>query len=239
MLFLGLDKYTKTIIIRITSILPQGLPPAPKKLQYYSIYFVVYLYFMSKEKVALKVNNIAHSVTHKNSYTVVLSEIGGNRIIPLVVGAFEAQSIAVALENMKPSRPLTHDLFKNAFKSFNIQLQQVIITSQLEGIFYSNLVCKMGDEVVNLDSRTSDALALALRFGCPIFTYEALLNEVGIILEEEEKSKSSKVEITKEKKETPKERISREDLEKKLQDALEKEDYELAARLRDQLSEFD
>jgi bifunctional DNase/RNase len=195
---------------------------------------------MSKDKVALKVNNIAHSVTHKNSYTVVLSEIGGNRIIPLVVGAFEAQSIAVALENMKPSRPLTHDLFKNAFKSFNIQLQQVIITSQLEGIFYSNLVCKMGDETVNLDSRTSDALALALRFGCPIFTYEALLNEVGIFLEEEEeKAKSAQVEITKEKKEPQKERISREDLEKKLQEALEKEDYELAARLRDQLSEFD
>lgn len=194
---------------------------------------------MSKDKVALKVNNIAHSVTHKNSYTVVLSEIGGNRIIPLVVGAFEAQSIAVALENMKPSRPLTHDLFKNVFKSFNIQLQQVIITSQLEGIFYSNLVCKMGDEIVYLDSRTSDALALALRFGCPIFTYEALLNEVGIILEEEEKAKSTKVEVTKEKKEPQKERISREDLEKKLQEALEKEDYELAARLRDQLSEFD
>ena len=196
---------------------------------------------MSKEKVALKVNNIAHSVTHKNSYTVVLSEIGGNRIIPLVVGAFEAQSIAVALENMKPSRPLTHDLFKNAFKSFDIQLQQVIITSQLEGIFYSNLICKLGEEVIQLDSRTSDALALALRFGCPIFTYEALMTEVGVIIEDEDKSRSTKVEIskTKEKKEDSKEKISKADIEQKLREALEKEDYELAARLRDQLGEFE
>lgn len=208
-------------------------------MQKYSIFFVLSLCFMSKEKVALKVNNIAHSVTHKNSYTVVLSEIGGARIIPLVVGAFEAQSIAVALENMKPSRPLTHDLFKNAFKAFDIQLQQVIITSQLEGIFYSNLVCKFGEEVIHLDSRTSDALALALRFGCPIFTYEDLLNEVGVILEEEAKTQK-KVEVTKGKEKTEsKEKPNKEDIERKLQEALDKEDYELAARLRDQLKAFE
>lgn len=196
---------------------------------------------MSKEKVALKVNNIAHSVTHKNSYTVVLSEIGGHRVIPLVVGAFEAQSIAVALENMKPSRPLTHDLFKNAFKSFNIELQQVIITSQLEGIFYSNLICKLDDEIISLDSRTSDALALALRFGCPIFTYEELLNEVGIILDEEDEKSQTRVEVSKskDKKEEPKDKLTKSDIEKRLQEALDKEDYELAARLRDQLSEFE
>lgn len=196
---------------------------------------------MSKEKVALKVNNIAHSVTHKNSYTVVLSEIGGHRVIPLVVGAFEAQSIAVALENMKPSRPLTHDLFKNVFKSFNIELQQVIITSQLEGIFYSNLICKLDDEIISLDSRTSDALALALRFGCPIFTYEELLNEVGIILDEEDEKSQTRVEVSKskDKKEDPKDKLTKSDIEKRLQEALDKEDYELAARLRDQLSEFE
>lgn len=196
---------------------------------------------MSKEKVALKVNNIAHSVTHKNSYTVVLSEIGGHRVIPLVVGAFEAQSIAVALENMKPSRPLTHDLFKNVFKSFNIELQQVIITSQLEGIFYSNLICKLDDEIISLDSRTSDALALALRFGCPIFTYEELLNEVGIILDDEDEKSQTRIEVSKskDKKEEPKDKLTKSDIEKRLQEALDKEDYELAARLRDQLSEFE
>ncbi|MBK7958122.1 MAG: bifunctional nuclease family protein [Bacteroidetes bacterium] len=194
---------------------------------------------MSREKVALKVNNIGHSITHKNSYTVVLAEIGGPRFIPLVVGAFEAQAIAVALENMKPTRPLTHDLVKNIFDVCEIQLQQVIMTSQSEGVFYSSLICKHNDKIVTLDSRTSDALALALRFGCPIFTYEDLLQEVGINSTEAMKKEVDTIEGKPEKSKTSPAKASREEVEKKLQKALDDEDYELAAKLRDELSSLE
>jgi uncharacterized protein len=190
---------------------------------------------MARQKISLKIENINHSITHKNSYTVLLAEIGAHRCIPIVVGAFEAQAIAVALENMKPNRPLTHDLIKNIFDSFELVLSHVMITSHKEGVFYSSLVCKSGEHQINIDSRTSDALALALRFGCPIFTYEDLLNEVNIrnnVTEEKE------VKVQSQRKEVV-QKISKEELEKKLDKALEAEDYELAAKLRDQLNNLE
>ncbi len=123
------------------------------------------------KKIELEIVALSHSITQTHSYAVVLGEINGLRRLPIVIGGFEAQAIAVALERMNPSRPLTHDLMKNFMMAFNVDLHEVVINDLQEGIFYSKLVCSSENDTVEIDSRTSDALALAVRFGCPIFTY--------------------------------------------------------------------
>ncbi len=138
------------------------------------------------KKIKLEVSALSHSITHSHSYAVVLGEKEGPRRLPVVIGAFEAQAIAIALEKMSPSRPLTHDLMKNLATSFDIDLKEVVINNLSDGIFYSQLICKQGDKTLEVDSRTSDALALALRFGCPIYTYEKILDSAGIVFEEGE-----------------------------------------------------
>ncbi len=147
------------------------------------------------KKIALEIVALSHSITQTHSYAVVLGEVNGLRRLPIVIGGFEAQAIAVALENMKPTRPLTHDLLRNFMNSFNVELQEIIITDLQEGIFYSKLVCVSEHDTVEIDSRTSDALALAVRFQCPIFVQEEILNQAGILMEDvpsEKKSKSGK-----------------------------------------------
>ena len=131
---------------------------------------------------------LSHSVTQSHSFAVVLGEVGGTRRLPIVIGGFEAQAIAVALDNMKPSRPLTHDLMKALCDTFDIQLEYIFISKLLDGVFYSNLVCKRGDHVFEVDSRTSDALALAVRFDCPIYVEEGILNEAGVEADPNEES---------------------------------------------------
>ena len=136
------------------------------------------------KKIELEIVALSHSITQTHSYAVVLGEVNGLRRLPIVIGGFEAQAIAVALERMQPSRPLTHDLMKNFMLAFNVELQEIIINDLQEGIFYSKLVCYTDTDTVEIDSRTSDALALAVRFGCPIFTYEHILESAGIMMED-------------------------------------------------------
>jgi bifunctional DNase/RNase len=137
------------------------------------------------KKIELEIVALSHSITQTQSYAVVLGEINGLRRLPIVIGGFEAQAIAVALERMSPSRPLTHDLMKNFMMAFNVDLHEIVITNLQEGIFYSKLICSSENDTVEIDSRTSDALALAVRFGCPIYTYDNILDQAGVLMDEE------------------------------------------------------
>jgi bifunctional DNase/RNase len=188
------------------------------------------------KKIELEIVALSHSITQTHSYAVVLGEVNGLRRLPIVIGGFEAQAIAVALERMQPSRPLTHDLMKNFMHAFNVELMEIIINDLQEGIFYSKLVCVNEHDTVEIDSRTSDALALAVRFGCPIYTYENILENAGILMEDESKKKSD---IPVQEPATVSSRdlgkMSVQELEKLLQEVLEQEDYIRAIEIRDEL----
>ena len=193
------------------------------------------------KKIELEIVALSHSITQTHSYAVVLGEVNGLRRLPIVIGGFEAQAIAVALERMSPSRPLTHDLMKNFMTAFNLELHEIIINDLQEGIFYSKLVCSSEKDTVEIDSRTSDALALAVRFGCPIYTYETILESAGILMEET----TGKKKKTKEPKTVPVEESSGnedlktmtfEDLNTLLNDVLESEDYIRAIAIRDEIN---
>lgn len=187
------------------------------------------------KKIELEIVALSHSITQTHSYAVVLGEVNGLRRLPIVIGGFEAQAIAVALERMKPSRPLTHDLMKNFMLAFNVDLHEVIINDLQEGIFYSRLVCTTENETVEIDSRTSDAVALAVRFGCPIYTYDNILESAGIVKEEDESKK--KVVVThSEGAGNDLEALSLKELEDLLAEVLEHEDYIRAASIRDEIN---
>lgn len=192
------------------------------------------------EKVELKIVALSHSVTKSHNYAVVLGESDGDRRLPIVIGGFEAQAIAVALESMSPNRPLTHDLFKNTLESFNIEIKEIIINNLLDGIFYAQLVCESitGQDVV-IDSRTSDAIALAVRFGSPIYTYEFILEQAGVIIEDDketEKSKDVVAKAPKSKQDKPYSSYSTKALTKMLEEVLAEENYEKAAKIRDEIN---
>jgi bifunctional DNase/RNase len=184
------------------------------------------------KKVRLDIMALSHSVTQSHNYAVVLGEENGKRRLPIVIGGFEAQAIAVALENMTPNRPLTHDLFKNTLDSFEIELKEVVINNLLDGIFYAQLVCVQDGNVMQIDARTSDAIAMAVRFACPIYTFEFIMESAGVILDEEEKPTKTPVRP----KTTSIEDMNLQSLEKLLDEALQKEDYEKAAQIRDIIS---
>lgn len=187
------------------------------------------------KKIELEIVALSHSITQTHSYAVVLGEVNGMRRLPIVIGGFEAQAIAVALERMKPSRPLTHDLMKNFMLAFNIDLHEVIINDLQEGIFYSRLVCSTDNETVEIDSRTSDAVALAVRFGCPIYTYDHILESAGIVKEEDDIQK--KVVVTHdEPSANDLQSMSIKELEDLLTEVLEHEDYIRAASIRDEIN---
>jgi bifunctional DNase/RNase len=189
------------------------------------------------EKLELEVINITQGFTQHNSYAVVLGELKGNRRLPIVIGASEAQAIAVAFENMPPARPLTHDLFKTVLDTFEISLKEVVITNLLDGIFYSKLICEQHGETYEIDSRTSDAIALALRFACPIYIYGNILESAGIVLMEESESMvpSTPEEAHKEITRTDYSVYTLKELEKMLEEAITGEDYEKAAKIRDEM----
>lgn len=191
------------------------------------------------KKIELDIVALSHSVTQSHNYAVVLGEQEGSRRLPIVIGGFEAQAIAVAMERMTPNRPLTHDLFKNALDTFNIELKEVVINNLLDGIFYARLVCLRDGEMIEIDSRTSDALAMAVRFNCPIFTYEFILDAAGVILEEQEEPVTQPSAAAKTKKKKAKSnslsQYSDEDLNKMLNEVLGEEDYERAAEIRDEI----
>jgi bifunctional DNase/RNase len=193
------------------------------------------------KKIELEIVALSHSITQTHSYAVVLGEVNGLRRLPIVIGGFEAQAIAVALEKMQPSRPLTHDLMKNFMTAFNIDLHEIIISDLQEGIFYSKLVCSSDNDTIEIDSRTSDALALAVRFGCTVFTYEHILESAGILMEDTGSSttKKSKVTTTTSEEHTGKEDLktmSLEDLNVLLNDVLDHEDYIRAITIRDEIN---
>jgi uncharacterized protein len=190
------------------------------------------------QKIRLNILGLSVSQTQSGAYALVLSEEGGDRRIPIIIGPVEAQAIAIQLEGLKPPRPLTHDLIKNIAVAFNIVLIEVVIHKLEEGIFYSELLCELDGREVRIDSRTSDAVALALRFRCPIFTTEDILSKAGIVLESEEPKQPKPA--SKRKSETsqssPFSHYSLQELDEMLTDAIHNEDYEKASIIRDEIN---
>ena len=190
------------------------------------------------KKIELEIVALSHSITQTHSYAVVLGEVNGLRRLPIVIGGFEAQAIAVALERMQPSRPLTHDLMKNFMNAFNVELMEIVINDLQEGIFYSKLVCINEHDTIEIDSRTSDALALAVRFGCPIYTFDNILESAGILMEDNNKKKGD-VAVEQTVSTSSKENLqslSLDELQTLLNEVLEQEDYLRAISIRDELN---
>lgn len=190
------------------------------------------------KKIELEIVALSHSITQTHSYAVVLGEINGLRRLPIVIGGFEAQAIAVALERMNPSRPLTHDLMKNFMMAFNVELHEIVINDLQEGIFYSKLICSSANDTVEIDSRTSDALALAVRFGCPIYTYENILEQAGVMMEEDHKKEipaSTGSQVTSDQSSNDLKALSLAELNTLLTEVLEHEDYIRAIAIRDEI----
>jgi len=192
-------------------------------------------------KIELEIVALSHSITQTHSYAVVLGEVNGLRRLPIVIGGFEAQAIAVALEKMQPSRPLTHDLMKNFMTAFNVDLTEIIISDLQEGIFYSKLVCVSEHDTVEIDSRTSDALALAVRFGCPIYTFDNILESAGILMEDTGKKKKEvtaggAVEKATNVNQDDLKDLTLEELNTLLGEVLEQEDYLKAIAIRDEIN---
>lgn len=193
------------------------------------------------EKIELKIIGLSYSQTQSGAYALVLSEKKGARRLPIIIGGFEAQSIAIELENMKPSRPLTHDLFKSFAEAFNVQLKEVVIYNLIEGVFYSKLVCEREGEEVEIDARTSDAIAIGIRCACPVYTFEHILSSAGIQLEDEldEASETLEDELSEEASGSEGDNLSSmstEQLNTILQEAIDNEDYERASDIRDELN---
>jgi len=188
------------------------------------------------KKVEVEVSDIALSGSSSGAYAMVLGEVVGKRKLPIVIGGAEAQAIAIEIEKMKASRPLTHDLFKSALETFDIQVAQVFIYNMVEGVFFAKLLCVSGNQEEEIDCRPSDAVAIACRFGCPIYCAEHVLKMAGIGPEEMERVEEA--EAGAELEQDPEEQIqqrSTKELKKELKQAIAREDYELASRLRDQI----
>lgn len=194
--------------------------------------------------IRLLINGVSYSQTQNGAYALILSELDGERKLPIVIGTYEAQSIAIAIEkDIKPPRPLTHDLFKSFCERFDIIIKQVIIHKLVDGVFYSSIICDRDGIEEIIDSRTSDAIALATRFDAPIFTYENILEKAGIIIEIEEYDEEDKIlfkelfseETTLANSEDFKDKTV-DELQKLLKIAVQNENYETAAKIRDEIS---
>lgn len=203
------------------------------------------------KKIKLEILGLSSSQSQSGSFALVLGESDGNRRLPIIIGMFEAQAIAIEIEKIIPNRPMTHDLFKSFANSFHFHVEEIIISDLKEGVFFAKIVCTDGLKKNEIDARPSDAIAIGLRFDAPIFTYETILAEAGIVLtdeeeeEEKEKEKSEKKEIKAEAKAKPKKEPAKkgddyksysvDKLNEMLKDAIDKEDYERAAKIRDEL----
>ncbi len=186
------------------------------------------------------VAGMSYSQSQSGAYALFLGVVGEDKRLPIIIGGFEAQAIAIFLEKMKPQRPLTHDLFKNFATSFGINLKEVVINKFEEGIFYSKLVCEKDNRIVEIDSRTSDAVALALRFGCPIYADAAIVDEAGIVIEESDTEPETEEKAEEQHAETTSsgfayENYLLEELEDMLRKAIEEENYEEASHIRDEI----
>jgi len=189
------------------------------------------------KRVKLKVLGISYSQTQSGAYALILIEENGERRVPIIIGGFEAQAIVIKLENLEPPRPLTHDLFKSFATEFNITIIEVMIYKLEEGVFYSRLLCNNGDKELSIDSRTSDAVALALRFGCPIYITEEILDKAGITITPTETDTSADTDTDSlyETGNSRYENYSDEELYKMIDEAVKTEDYERAASIRDEI----
>lgn len=188
------------------------------------------------EKIRLEIIGMSYSQSQSGAYALILGERDGKRKLPIIIGGFEAQAIAIELEKIKTPRPLTHDLFKSFSEAFNIRISEIIINKFHEGVFYAILICTDGETEIEIDSRTSDAIALALRFNCPIYTYESIMVAAGIIMEEGEANKPYEEGDQPPRKEvTEYTGSSLAELQEMLHNAVENEDYEKASRIRDEI----
>jgi uncharacterized protein len=189
------------------------------------------------KRIKLKVMGISYSQTQSGAYALILIEENGERRIPIIIGGFEAQAIVIKLENLDPPRPLTHDLFKRFADEFNISITEVMIYKLEEGVFFSKLVCSNSEKTYTIDSRTSDAVAIALRFGCPIYITEEILDKAGITINpsDGDVTASADSETIFEADTTKYESYSDEELYKMIDEAVKTEDYERAAAIRDEI----
>lgn len=190
------------------------------------------------EKVKLEIVGLSYSQTQSGAYALVLAESGGKRSLPIIIGGFEAQAIAIELEKMTPTRPLTHDLFKSFAQSFQIEISEVVIYNLVEGVFFAKLVCFKDGKLSEIDARTSDAIAIGVRFKCPIYTFESILSSAGILLDENAELSLDTISSPEETAliQTSISTLNINELEDQLEDAIENEDYELASRLRDEIN---
>ncbi len=189
-------------------------------------------------KIKLEIAGLSYSQTQSGAYALVLAESGGKRQLPISIGGFEAQAIAIELEKMTPTRPLTHDLFKNFALAFSIDIKEVIIYNLEEGIFHSKLVCEADGLTTEIDARTSDAIAIGVRFSCPIYTFEHILSSAGSLMDETEGKEEDFTKDDEESMETDGalNTLTEMELEGQLGDAIDNEDYELASKIRDEIN---
>lgn len=193
------------------------------------------------KKIKLDIVGLSYSQTQSGAYALVLGEVNGRRRLPIIIGGFEAQAIAIEIEKMTPSRPLTHDLFKSFAQSYNVTVQEVIIYNLVDGIFFAKLLCNDSKKTIEIDARTSDAIALAVRFECPIYTYEFILATAGIVIEGNDFVFLENIESPADEKvattsPTNYSSFTEEELKIKLQEFLKEEAYEKAAKVRDELT---
>lgn len=188
-------------------------------------------------KIKLEIAGLSYSQTQSGAYALVLLETGGKRQLPIIIGSFEAQAIAIELEKMTPTRPLTHDLFKSFAQSFSIQVKEVVIYNLNEGIFYAKLICEKEGILTEIDARTSDAIAIGIRFNATIYTFESILSSAGVLLDENE-FETPTIDETIETTDTATNsflNLSLEELNEQLNEALENEEYEIASKIRDEI----
>lgn len=197
------------------------------------------------DKIKLEILGLSSSQSQSGSFALVLGETDGDRRLPIIIGMFEAQAIAIEIEKIIPNRPMTHDLFKSFARSFSFNIEEIIISDLKEGVFFAKIVCKSDKGYLEIDARPSDAIAIGLRFEAPIYTYESILAEAGIVLTDESEDDISELKgdlrSTKVAKESSEKRkdlknFSVDKLNEMLNDAIDKEDYERAAKIRDELS---
>ena len=196
------------------------------------------------DKIKLEILGLSSSQSQSGSFALVLGEVKGNRRLPIIIGMFEAQAIAIEIEKIIPNRPMTHDLFKSFGHSFSFTVKEIIISDLKEGVFFAKIVCENDDKTVEIDARPSDAIAIGLRFGAPIYTFETIMSEAGIVLSEEAEEEEGKENIQTppkaEKSKSTREKSLKDypfdKLKQLLDDAIAKEDYERAAKIRDEMN---
>lgn len=198
-----------------------------------------------EDKIRLEISGLSYSQAQTGAYALVLSETEGNRSLPIIIGSFEAQAIAIELESMKPSRPLTHDVFKTFADEFKIDIKEVIIYNLIEGVFFAKLLCiDKNGQTAEIDTRTSDAIALSVRFNCPVYTHEFILKDAGVIIDEDAEIRPAHSNVEEdiakalgepEPTSDPIQSKTPEQLQELLDEALANEDYEFASKIRDEL----